>query len=188
MICQETTMRATGNQRWPKAASQSGVPTTSYKTVHRRQWSLRGNTLAAAGVGLTAVSVGSAAAESTASLGSTTAGSRIPIWVLGIIAALAVLGAVSWIRFIRSGGFSPVYLSRRHLPDLRRCIEFQLGDLRSQGIPDRYLDRYKKLAYLDYSRYRKGLGQLVKDMRNDEIDVTPLVASVQRIRDASAAW
>ena len=129
--------------------------------------------VAAVAIGLTALSVVWAIAASLP-----------PIWLIG---AVGVFMICPWINFIK-GIRNPACLSRRLLPDLRRVIDLDVDALREQGIPERYLNRYKKLAFLDYPRYRKGIRQLLKDMKRDGIDIAPLTDSVQRTKDASSAF
>jgi hypothetical protein len=63
--------------------------------------------------------------------------------------------------------------------DLKGYIRNHLPDLRSFGILDAYIGRYVRLTYADYPNYRKGIRQLVTDMKNAGIDVTPMEAMIQ---------
>jgi hypothetical protein len=102
-------------------------------------------------------------------------------WVLGAFFILCIIG--SWIGYIRSH-HNPIYLNRRHFEDLKCSIRAQLHNLHSHGIPDAYIGRYEKLTYADYPQYRKGIRQLVKDMKNNGIDVKPMGAMVESITDS----
>ena len=74
---------------------------------------------------------------------------------------------------------NPLYLNRMRFQDLKGYIRNHLPDLRSFGIPDAYIGRYVRLTYADYPNYRKGIRQLVTDMKNAGIDVTPMEAMIQ---------
>jgi hypothetical protein len=118
-------------------------------------------------------------------------------WVLGAIFILCIIG--SWIsyimnltgwdfeglkRFIRSirrSLHNPVYLNRQHFEDLKSFIGDELHDLHSHGIPDEYIDRYEKLTHVDYFQYRKGIRQLVKDMKNNGFDTIAMEEIVKSL-------